>query len=92
VKAAHWLEPKLVAEVAYAEVTDAGELRHPSYIGLREDKKPEAVVPEVAKPVAVAIAATAASNINISNPDRVLFPSPASRRASSPTSTGRSRT
>jgi bifunctional non-homologous end joining protein LigD len=72
VKAAHWLEPKLVAEVAYTEVTDDGELRHPSYIGLREDKKPEAVVPEKPKPVAVV--ASAASNITISNPDRVLFP------------------
>jgi bifunctional non-homologous end joining protein LigD len=73
VKAAHWLEPKLVAEVAYAEMTDDGELRHASYIGLREDKKPEAVVPEIAKPVAAAIAATAAT-IAISSADRVLFP------------------
>lgn len=72
VKAAHWLEPKLVAEVAYSEVTDDGELRHPSYIGLREDKKPEAVVPERPKPVAAV--ASAAPSINISNPDRVLFP------------------
>jgi hypothetical protein len=33
-----------VAEIAYTEMTDAGTLRHPSYLGRREDKKPEAVV------------------------------------------------
>ncbi|TCI00775.1 DNA ligase D [Roseococcus sp. SYP-B2431] len=72
VKAAHWLQPELVAEVAYAEMTDDGELRHASYIGLREDKKPEAVVAEKPKPLAAATSATPA--IAISNPDRVLFP------------------
>jgi bifunctional non-homologous end joining protein LigD len=35
-----WLEPLLVAEVAYREVTPDGVLRHPSFIGLREDKAP----------------------------------------------------
>jgi bifunctional non-homologous end joining protein LigD len=33
-----WVEPELVAQVAYAEVTADGALRHPSYRGLREDK------------------------------------------------------
>jgi bifunctional non-homologous end joining protein LigD len=74
VKGSHWLEPKLVAEVTFANMTDDGELRHASYIGLREDKKAEAVVPEIAKPVAAAVASTAAPTIAISNPDRVLFP------------------
>jgi bifunctional non-homologous end joining protein LigD len=36
----------LVAEIAFTEVTSDGVLRHPSYLGLREDKKPEAVVVE----------------------------------------------
>jgi len=46
VKGAHWLAPKLVAEIAYTEETSDGVLRHPSYLGLRDDKKAEAVVVE----------------------------------------------
>ena len=37
-KGAHWIKPKLVAEIAFAEFTDDGILRHPSFVGLREDK------------------------------------------------------
>ena len=35
---AHWLRPELVAQVAFAEWTDDGILRHPSFLGLRDDK------------------------------------------------------
>ena len=36
-----WAEPKLVGEVAhFSEWTDEGVIRHPSFQGLREDKKP----------------------------------------------------
>jgi bifunctional non-homologous end joining protein LigD len=38
---AHWVSPKLVAEVAFTEWTSDGSIRHPSFQGLREDKKPE---------------------------------------------------
>ena len=34
----HWVQPALVAEVRYKEVTDDGMLRHPSFLGLRIDK------------------------------------------------------
>ena len=34
-----WVEPKLVAEIAFTEFTSDGILRHPSFLGLREDKK-----------------------------------------------------
>ncbi len=34
----HWVTPELVAEIAYTEVTPDGALRHPSFLGLREDK------------------------------------------------------
>jgi bifunctional non-homologous end joining protein LigD len=72
VRGAHWLAPKLVAEIAYTEMTNEGTLRHPSYLGLREDKKAEAVVLETEAPVACADAA--ASAVAISNRDRVIFP------------------
>lgn len=73
VRGAHWLKPKLVAEIAYTEMTNEGTLRHPSYLGLREDKKPEAVVLETEAPVAE-IAAPAVSKVKISNRDRIIDP------------------
>ncbi len=44
--AVHWIEPKLVAQVGFTEWTTAGQLRHPTYLGLREDKDPAEVVRE----------------------------------------------
>ncbi|GGO82412.1 non-homologous end-joining DNA ligase [Nonomuraea cavernae] len=41
---AHWVEPRLVGEVRYAEVTADGRLRHPSWRGLRPDKEPGRVM------------------------------------------------
>ena len=38
-----WVEPKLVAEVEFAEWTHDGNLRAPVYLGLREDKDPREV-------------------------------------------------
>ena len=48
-KGAHYIKPKLVAEIAFAEFTDDGILRHPSFVGLREDKPAKEVVREVPK-------------------------------------------
>jgi bifunctional non-homologous end joining protein LigD len=42
-RAAHWVEPRLVGEVAYTEWTPDRVLRHPSWRGLRPDKTPAAV-------------------------------------------------
>lgn len=41
-----WVEPALVGEVAFTEWTDEDIIRHPSFQGLREDKKPTEVVRE----------------------------------------------
>jgi len=41
-----WVKPKLVAEISYREVTKDGAIRHPSFKGLREDKKASEVVRE----------------------------------------------
>ena len=38
-RTAHWVKPKLVCEVSFTEWTDDGQLRHPSFQGLRTDKK-----------------------------------------------------
>lgn len=39
-RGATWVKPQLVAEVSFSEWTEGGALRHPSFLGLREDKKP----------------------------------------------------
>ena len=41
-----WVEPKLVAQVAFTEWTRAGRLRHPRFLGLRDDKDAREVVRE----------------------------------------------
>lgn len=41
-----FVEPRLVAEVEFTEWTRKGNLRHPSYQGLRDDKRAEEVVRE----------------------------------------------
>jgi bifunctional non-homologous end joining protein LigD len=45
-----WVKPKLVAEVKFTEWTAAGEMRHPTFLGLREDKRAEDVVLEKETP------------------------------------------
>ena len=88
-KGAHWIKPKLVAEIAFAEFTSDGVLRHPSFIALREDKPASEVVREVPKPLdeagmkakpkpasrAKAKARSAEDfGIEISSPERVIYP------------------
>ena len=41
-----WVEPKLVAQVGFSEWTRDGRLRHPRFLGLRDDKAAEEVVRE----------------------------------------------
>ena len=51
---ATWLRPELVCEVSFIEVTSDGVFRHPSFEGMRRDKKAKEVVREIAadtKPV-----------------------------------------
>jgi bifunctional non-homologous end joining protein LigD len=87
-KGAHYIKPKLVAEIAFAEFTDEGILRHPSFVGLREDKPAKDVVREVPKHLTKSerkkpavrtkrkrAGATAEDfGIEISSPDRVIYP------------------
>jgi bifunctional non-homologous end joining protein LigD len=45
-RAATWVEPELVAQIAFMEWTGDGRLRHPSFLGLRFDKSAREVVRE----------------------------------------------
>ncbi|MBD3581286.1 DNA ligase D [Flavobacterium selenitireducens] len=48
---ATWLKPELVCEVSFTEITSDGVFRHPSFEGMRSDKKAKEVVLETAVPV-----------------------------------------
>jgi bifunctional non-homologous end joining protein LigD len=45
-RGAHWVRPRLVAEIGFTEWTGDGKLRHPRFLGLRSDKDPRQVVRE----------------------------------------------
>jgi bifunctional non-homologous end joining protein LigD len=66
-RAASWVEPRLVCEVAYTEWPAGARLRHPSFQGLREDKPPQ----EVAREIAAAKTSEAAAH----GAERVMDPS-----------------
>jgi bifunctional non-homologous end joining protein LigD len=68
-RGASWVTPKLVAEVAFAELTGEGRVRHGSFLGFRTDKKARAVTPEKAQ-----AAPQAEIAVKISNRERVIFP------------------
>ena len=70
VRGAHWVKPKLVAEIAFAEFTSENVVRHASFLGLREDKTADEVIAETpATPPE-----PAALPVRISSPDRVVDP------------------
>ncbi|EIK65257.1 DNA ligase D [Pseudomonas brassicacearum] len=50
-KGVHWLEPTLLAEVAFAEMTKDGSVRHAVFHGLRNDKPAKDITQELVKPV-----------------------------------------
>jgi len=84
VKGVHWVTPELVGEVSYTERTGDGRLRHPAFLGLREDKPADDVQRE--RPVRVTGNGQGSgggsgggggdtfAGITLSNPDRVLYP------------------
>lgn len=71
----HWVEPRLVVQVRYAEITDDGRLRHPVYLGLRDDKKPT----DVRAPAPIAHMSTQASTAASSQASKEPKRSSASR-------------
>ncbi|HJQ37957.1 MAG TPA: DNA ligase D [Thermoanaerobaculia bacterium] len=61
VRDTRWVRPRLVGQVSFSEWTSDHRLRHPSFLGLREDKGVKEVVHE--KPT-----------VTLTNPDRLLYP------------------
>ncbi|WP_435170555.1 DNA ligase D [Falsirhodobacter sp. 1013] len=76
-RTARWVEPTLVAEIAYAELTADGQLRHARFVELREDKAPADVAMD--PPTEVYMEQSdrpKVASIGISHPHRVMFPKP----------------
>ena len=78
-KGVHWIEPKLVCEVAFTGWTEDKILRHPSFKGLREDKPPAQIRREKETPVAEAArprskADDEIAGVSLTHPDRILYP------------------
>jgi bifunctional non-homologous end joining protein LigD len=90
---ARWVKPELVAEVTYAEVTPDGSLRHPSFQGMRQDKRADQVAMETPKSPAAATVTpvfldptigkeiAAALGVRLSHPDKVMYPDTAVTKA-----------
>ncbi len=68
---ARWARPDLVAEIAFAEFTADGVVRHGSYLGLREDKAAKDVALETPKEDGMEVTV---GGVQISNADRQVFP------------------
>lgn len=85
-RGAHWLKPELMCEVAYAEMTRDGVIRHSVFHGLRTDKPAKAISRERAQPAEkveeeavpkrrsgqAKANADGVGQIKISHPDRVI--------------------
>jgi bifunctional non-homologous end joining protein LigD len=77
-----FVEPKHVAEVEFREWTEGGQLRAPSYKGMRDDKDAELVVREeeiatelvVREEANAVVADVGGREVKLSNLDKVLYP------------------
>ncbi|WP_411911044.1 DNA ligase D [Pseudomonas putida] len=75
----HWLQPQLLAEVAYAQMTRDGIVRHSVFHGLRDDKAATAIDLERAMPTQTvpkrnkqAKAPENLGELRLTHPDRVI--------------------
>ncbi len=79
-RGAVWVEPRHVAEVEFREWTQGGQLRAPSYKGLRDDKSADDVVREGGPAVVFheeknrAVAIVDGREIKVTNLDKVMYP------------------
>ncbi len=92
----HWVRPALVVEVEYTEWTRDGRLRHPVFLGLREDRDWQDVQLPASSPDAPSDldadeprpalrrtdpGRTTLEGIALSHPERVLYPEPGITKA-----------
>lgn len=72
----HWVKPKLIAEVAFAEWTKSGHVRQAVFHGLRSDKPPTHITKEVAKHVGTDApkrkTTLVPKDLRITHPERVI--------------------
>ena len=66
-----WVEPRLVAQVRFSEWTHDGHLRHPAYLGIREDKTAGEVTRE--RPIADVVK-KGTREVRFSNLDKLFWP------------------
>jgi bifunctional non-homologous end joining protein LigD len=83
----HWINPELVAQIKFSEWTETGSMRHPVFLGIREDKKatdvnrekPEEMkvtksLSKAPKPNIQKSEAQKESKVKITHPDKIFFP------------------
>ena len=74
-----WVQPRLVAEVQYGEMTPDGHIRHATYVALRADKAPKGIRHETAQAHAGVplhrLDGATATGVKITHGDRVIDPS-----------------
>jgi bifunctional non-homologous end joining protein LigD len=85
----HWVEPRLVCEVRFTDWTADGGIRHPAFVGLRDDRRPEECrreqpfeLPPAEAPARAGGEAEAAPRaplerqvVKVTNPKKVFWPS-----------------
>jgi bifunctional non-homologous end joining protein LigD len=70
-----WVEPRLVAQVRYGEWTHDGRLRHPAYLGLRDDKDAaEVTAPATAEAPLASVIRKGKRELKLSNLDKPFWP------------------
>jgi bifunctional non-homologous end joining protein LigD len=89
VRVATWVKPRFVVQVAFTEWTADNRLRHPAFLGIREDKEVAEVVKETVstrsrgaaektKPTSASprlrVKKPSANEVTLTNPDRILYP------------------
>jgi bifunctional non-homologous end joining protein LigD len=81
-----WVDPQLVAQVRFGEWTHDGHLRHPAYLGIREDKEagevtleqpssaPQSSAPQISAPQISEVIRKGKRELRLSNLDKPFWP------------------
>ena len=67
----HWVEPRVLVQVRFGEWTHDGHLRHPAYLGIRDDKSADEVELEPNLP---AVLRKGRRELRLSNLDKLFWP------------------